>query len=130
MAYFAVNMTILKYLIVGTIAAIIDFSVFGLLVYFADLTWYWAACVSFLLATLANYLLVISFVFDSGVRFKQSHEVTLVFLVSLIGLVVNQIILYAAIAYLSSNLLIAKLIATGGMFFWNYFSRSRFIFKS
>lgn len=123
-------MTIFKYLIVGIIAAIIDFFVFGLLVYLAKTPWYWAACVSFLLATSVNYSLAISFVFNSGVRFRQFHELDLVFLVSLVGLLVNQIILYVAIELAYSNFLIAKLAATAGAFFWNYFSRSRFIFKS
>jgi putative flippase GtrA len=123
-------MTIFKYLIVGTLAAAIDFFVFGLLVYLTKTPWYWAACISFLFATSVNYFLAITFVFNSGIRFRQLHEFGLVFLVSVVGLLVNQIILYVAIELASSNLLIAKLVATAGAFFWNYFSRSKFIFKS
>lgn len=122
-------MKILKYLLVGAIAATIDFSIFGLLVYLIGIPWYWAGCIGFLIATSVNYLLAVSFVFKSGVRFNRSYEVGLVFLVSLIGLLLNQIILYLCIESFFINPLIAKLMATGGVFFWNYFARSKYIFK-
>jgi putative flippase GtrA len=69
-------------------------------------------------------------VFHSGARFSRHHEVLLVFLVSLAGLAVNQAILYVCISRLAVGILPAKLLATGGVFLWNYHLRSRFVFAS
>lgn len=117
------------YLVVGGVAALVDFIGFGLLLYGLSLTWFWAALISFILATFVNYWLSIRFVFRSGVRFKRNHEVALVFLVSSVGLFVNQMTLYVGIGLLYISPVLAKVGATGGVFFWNYLTRSRFIFK-
>lgn len=119
-----------RYFFVGGVAALVDFSVFSLLLYGLSVNWFWAAFVSFLLATAVNYVLSVRHVFESGIRFRRSHEISLVFLVSGIGLAINQLALYFGIVLLGIYPLVAKIGATGVVFFWNFFARSRFIFKS
>jgi len=53
----------------------------------------------------------------------------LIFFVSFIGLIVNQLILWQCIDFLTLDPLIAKISATGIVFFWNYSARNHFIFK-
>lgn len=123
-------MTIVKYFFVGGTAACIDI---GLFAYFAAyLGWPWlpVSVASFILATLANYYLSIKFVFVSGVRFNKTHEILGVFLISGIALIINQIILFISIEVIQLRLIIAKIMATGIVFFWNYFGRKYIIFKS
>lgn len=121
---------LLRYFIVGGVAAIVDFLLFALLVQMTGWPWFWGGLVSFSLATAVNYVLSIRFVFSSGARFvRRQHEILLVFLVSLAGLGVNQAVLWFCIEKLSVNALIAKIIGTGIVFFWNYFSRRNFIFR-
>jgi putative flippase GtrA len=84
----------------------------------------------FVIATAVNYFLSIRFVFESGVRFEFFREISLVFLISLIGLGVNQAVLYLGIGILGWEMLFTKLCATGVVFFWNFAGRSQFIFKS
>ena len=122
--------TFFRYFAVGGAAAVVDFAVFGGLLYGFSVNWFWAALASFILATAVNYMLSIRHVFESGVRFNKGHEISLVFLVSGIGLVINQAVLYLAIGLLDFYPLAAKVVATGVVFFWNFFARSRFIFKS
>lgn len=83
---------------------------------------------SFVAATLVNYVLSVRFVFVSGVRFRKRWEVALVFLVSAVGLVINQAILAACVELAHASLLVAKLAATGVVFFWNYIARRVFVF--
>lgn len=85
--------------------------------------------VGFIIATAVNYFLSIRFVFESGVRFGFQKEISLVFLISLIGLGVNQAALYLGIGILGWDMLFIKLCATGAVFFWNFGARSQFIFK-
>ena len=118
-----------RYFAVGGVAAAVDFVVFGSLLYGAGVQWFWAALFSFLCATTVNYLLSIRHVFASGVRFEKHQEISLVFVVSGLGLIVNQAVLYVGIELLGFYPLLSKVGATGIVFFWNFFVRSRFIFK-
>ena len=122
-------MKFIKYFFVGGVAAIVDFLVFALFVKIFKLPWFISGITGFVLATLVNYLLSIKHVFTSGARFKKHKEIILIFLVSFIGLIVNQFILWQCIEFLSLDPLISKIIATGIVFFWNYSARNHFIFK-
>jgi putative flippase GtrA len=123
-------MKFIRYFFVGSAAAVLDFFVFALLTKCVHLAWFWSAVASFALATLINYLLSIRFVFQSGARFsRKHHEVALVFLASLIGLAINQAILWICIDRARIDPLLAKVVGTGVVFFWNYFARRNFVFK-
>ncbi|WP_295384887.1 GtrA family protein [uncultured Thiodictyon sp.] len=123
-------MRVFRYFFVGGAAAAVDIGLFGLLVKGVGLPWFPVAVVSFGLATAVNYFLSIRYVFDSGVRFASHHEVLLVFVVSAVGLAINQAVLWVLIQYTPVDVLLAKMAATGGVFFWNYGARSRFIFRA
>lgn len=123
-------MKLVRYFLVGGVAAAVDIGVFGLLAKVLALPWFPVAVFSFLLATAVNYWLSVRHVFQSGVRFAKLHEAILVYFVSGVGLVLNQTILWLLIEIWSWDILLAKIAATGGVFFWNYLSRSRFIFKA
>ena len=123
-------MKFVRYFFVGGAAAALDFLMFALLTKGVHMDWFWSAVTSFILATLLNYVLSIRFVFQSGVRFpRKHHEVTLVFLVSLVGLAINQGVLWICIDSAHFDPLLAKVVGTGVVFFWNYFARRHFVFK-
>ncbi len=123
-------MIIARYFLVGGASAAVDFSVFALL--YSGVGWHWfpSAAISFLLATAFNYALSVYFVFTSGVRFAKRHEISLVFLVSAIGLGMNQLALWAGFEMLGIDVYIAKVMATGAVFFWNFGARRYFIFRA
>jgi putative flippase GtrA len=124
-----VSMKFVRYFVVGGIAAVVDIGGFLWLAGPLHMYWFAAACVSFTLATLVNYVLSVRFVFDSGVRFRKHQEISLVFLISLIGLACNQIVLGVMIMQIGTSRPIAKLVATGAVFFWNYGARKHFVFS-
>jgi putative flippase GtrA len=123
-------MKIAKYFVVGGMAAVVDIGLFYLGAGVAGWNYLIVGTVSFTLATWVNYVISVRVVFQSGARFSRHHELLLVFLVSCAGLAINQAILYACISRLSIAILPAKLVATGGVFLWNYLLRSRFVFAS
>ncbi|MDA1330652.1 MAG: GtrA family protein [Chloroflexi bacterium] len=122
-------MKLIRYFCVGGAAAVVDITLFTALAQFAGFPWFPVAVFSFVVATLVNYFLSINYVFDSSVRFRKRHEVVLVFFASGIGLVANQVILWILIEVQGMHLVAAKIIATGGVFFWNYAARRLFIFR-
>ena len=122
-------MKIVRYLVVGGTAATVDLLLFGLLAVVVGVHWFVAAAISFVPATAVNYLLSIRFVFDSQVRFGRRSEVSLVFAVSAIGLAINEVLLWVAIEGVGLPLLISKVLASGGVFLWNYGLRAYYIFS-
>ena len=121
-------MRLIKYFFVGGAAAIVDIGFFSLFANFLGFPWFPVSICTFVLATLVNYLLSIRFVFESGTRHRKHIEVIGVFAISALALLVNQVVLYIAIEWLGWHLIISKIIATGTVFFWNYFGRSKLIF--
>jgi putative flippase GtrA len=113
---------------VGGVAACVDIGLFMFFAQYMGLPYLRVSAASFVVATLVNYLLSIRFVFVSGQRFRRRWEVALVFLVSAIGLVLNQAILAFSVESLKLSLLLSKLAATGVVFFWNYFARRVLVF--
>ena len=123
-------MKIARYFVVGGASAVVDFALFGiLLLILGSEKWFVSAAASFIVATGFNYLLSIRMVFSAGVRFGRGHEIMLVFLVSLVGLALNQFTLWLFHQMLGWNVWVAKCIATASAFLWNYTARNSFIFR-
>ena len=122
-------MKVVSYFFVGATAAIVDIAVFGILVKIFSLPWFPVAIFSFILATTVNYALSVRFVFESQVRFSRQQEMYLVFFVSAIGLFFNQLFLWLFIEQWKIDELLANLMASAAVFFWNYLSRRTYIFR-
>lgn len=123
-------MKIIRYGLVGATAATIDFSIFAVFAKWLGFNYLVVGCVGFIVATAVNYILSVRFVFQRGVRFRPVQEVALIFLVSGLGLVVNQGVLYVGIGVLGWEMLLTKVLATGSVFLWNFGIRSGFVFKA
>lgn len=118
-----------RYFLVGGSAALLDWGMFALLAIYGSLHYLIAATISFLLATLLNYVLSIKFVFQSGVRFSKQRELSLVFLVSGLGLAIHHLGLSLMLEIFALPLMVAKITATGIVFFWNFLLRQKIIFR-
>ncbi len=122
-------MKIFRYAGVGATAATVDFLIFAVFAKLLNFNYLAVGAVGFIIATTINYFLSVRFVFESGVRFGFRKEISLVFLISFVGLGVNQAVLYFGIGILGWEMLLVKLCATGSVFFLNFSVRSQFIFK-
>lgn len=122
-------MRIVRYFFVGGVAAAIDIGLFFIFAKQVGWNYLLVGAGSFVVATLANYLLSVRLVFQSGARFARHHELLLVYLVSFVGLAVNQTALYVGVEMLLIDMMFAKLFATAMVFFWNYGVRAHFIFR-
>jgi putative flippase GtrA len=119
-----------KYFGVGAVASAIDLSLFSLFAGVLGYNYLAVGCVTFILATAANYALSVRYVFESGARFVRRHEILLVFVVSAIGLAFNQLILYAGVEFARLNVIVSKVLATAVVFGWNYLARANFVFRA
>lgn len=80
---------------------------------------------AFGVSTMYHYILCNIFVFDSGSRYKRGKELTLVFLVSSIGLGWNLALMwiFTSQALLGLNPMMSKIMASAIVTVWNYLSR-------
>lgn len=123
-------MKLIRYFFVGGASAGVDFALFvSALIIFGEESWFAAAAMSFVVATSFNYALSIRVVFVAGARFSRTNEIILVFLVSLVGLLVNQAAMWLFYKVGGVHILISKCMATGVVFYWNFTTRNYFIFR-
>lgn len=124
-----ISLKIIRYFFVGSVAATIDIGVFFLFAKLLGYNYFFVGCLSFLLATAVNYALSIRLVFRSGVRFTKKTELVFVYVVSLVGLGLNQLILFLLVEFVGTELMLSKLTATGCVFVWNFAARNFFVFR-
>jgi putative flippase GtrA len=117
-----------RYFLVGGFCSAIDIGIFTLFAKYLGLPYLRVAAASFVLATLVNYWLGIRFVFVSGQRFRRRWEFAMVFAVSAAGLAFNGAILWLGVEFGHLDLVVAKVAATGCVFFWNFLARRVLIF--
>lgn len=121
-------MKIVKYFVVGGVAAGVDISIFFVFAKVLGLNYLAVSTVGFITATLVNYLLSIRHVFESGVRFSKKKELFFVYAVSVIALSVNQTVLFVMVDLVKGELMFSKVVATGSVFLWNYYARKNYVF--
>ena len=127
------------YLVVGGTAALVEWGLFYLfLSIFSGIkreaftgTVLAATALAFAIATLYHYFLGNVFVFEQGSRHERGVEVSLVFLVSTIGLLGNLVLMWI---FTSPRILglppfYSKVLASAVVTVWNYGSRKKWIFK-
>jgi putative flippase GtrA len=122
--------TLPRYFVAGGIAGLFDFLFFLLFNTLLGFYYLWVGISGFILATFINYWLSILFVFNSGARFSRRTEIISVYVVSLVGLLLHALILAIAIEKFVLPGPIAKILATGSVFIWNYTARHYYVFRA
>ena len=119
---------ILKFGIVGVIATIIDFAVLYILTEFIHIHYLVSSIISFTVSVIFNYILSIKWVFE--VNHKQTKKDFILFVVlSVIGLGINELIMYLMVDKLGIHYMFTKIFATGVVMVYNFITRKIFIEK-
>ncbi len=115
-----------KFAIVGVIAAIVDVGVLVVLKELLFIDVLISSAVSFSISVTVNYLLSMTFVFKSK---KQSRikEFIIFVLLSIGGLILNQVILWFGIDFLSLHYLVVKFLAMVIVPVYNFITRKVFL---
>ena len=121
-------MQIIKFVIVGGIATIIDYIIFFLLHELLKVPTLPSNITSFTISVIYNYIASVKWVFD--VKKDDPKKQFIVFIIlSLIGLLINTIIVYITIDILKWWSIIAKVLATGIVMVFNFITRKLFLEK-
>ena len=117
------------YTMIGGASALVDWGLFYLLAIILDINYILSGTISFTLATLFNYFIGITFLFDSTARFTKQNEILLIFLISLIGLTINLFFLFLFSSWFLLSLMGSKILASVFALVWNFSMRNYYIFK-
>lgn len=121
---------IIKFGIVGVLAAIIDFGLLAILTEFLGIYYLLSAAISFIVATIFNYIASMKYVFDSRYEKGQKHQELFIFVIlSLIGLGLNQVFMWFFVEITVLHYIIAKVLATILVMAWNFISRKIWLEK-
>ncbi len=117
-----------RYFLVGGASALVDWAFFTIFLYVADLHYLLAGTASFIFATALNYVLSVRYVFKGG-RYSRRAEITLVYIVSGISILINLGVLSGLVEFMAMHPLLAKIFGTASAFGWNFGTRYFWIFK-
>ena len=118
---------ILKFIVVGGIATIIDFAVLYLLKEFIGLNEILANTISFTVSVIYNYIASIKWVFDVDKDKNEKQQFIIFIVFSIIGLLINNLILWICIDKFNIHYLIGKVFATGIVMIFNFITRKKFL---
>ena len=116
------------YFAVGGTCAAMDWALFALFLYGADLYYLLSATISFVIATGVNYVLSVRYVFEIGRRSRR-ELIVLVYIASGVGILINLAVLSGLIEVVGLHPMLAKVVGTGSAFGWNFASRYFWIFE-
>ena len=123
-----ISMQGLKYIIAGFITMVIDFGVTWLLL--PEFQLIIANSIGFLLANVTNFLLAHRWVFQSEIPPQQSAKTYVsVLVVSLVGLLLSDCIVWLAISQWDVPFLISKIFAAIICLVWNFGARKIWIYR-
>lgn len=118
---------ILKFGVVGGIAFVIDYGILFLLAKVIGLNELLSAAISFIVSLTFNYFLSTKWVFDAK---KQTPKEVIIFvLLSVVGLGINEVLIYLGTKKLGIDVMIVKLFATAIVMVYNFITRKLIIEK-
>jgi len=133
----ALTTEIMRFLIVGALAFVVDFSVLSFTaehIFHTEHGWglYLATALGFLAGVVVNYVLSVLFVFRNA-RTNSSSRTYNAFLLfaglGFIGFLLTEIGMYLGVGIFAINYQLAKMLVTGVVLCWNYLSRKLILFK-
>ena len=118
-----------RYLIVGGIAFVLDFTTLFLLTSIFHIHYLYSAAIGFVLGLTCNYVLSIGWVFSSRNVRNRYVEYGVFALIGVIGLGLNELAIWLLTAGSGFHYTLSKIGATVIVFFWNFSCRKFLLFR-
>jgi putative flippase GtrA len=118
---------IVKFTVVGGLAFIIDYATIIICKEIFNINVLLSAAIAFTVSVIFNYILSIKWVFD--VKQKRSKEKNFIYFIilSIIGLILTEIIMWIGTDLVNIHYLFVKIIATAIVMVFNFITRKAFL---
>ena len=120
---------LIRYGFVGGVAFVADYLTLYLLTDVAGVNYLWSAAIAFIIGLIVNYILSNLIVFTTHRLKKRWVEFMVFAIIGVIGLGLNELIMYCSSDLLGLHYMVSKLISTVIVFFWNFFARKLTLFN-
>ena len=118
---------IINFGLVGVVATAIEYVLLIILIVIFNMDVLIASGIAFTISLLFNYILSIKYVFIDKKEMSKTKEMTGFFITALIGLGINQLMMYTLVNMVNIYYLFAKVVSTGTVMIWNFVSRHMFL---
>ena len=118
---------IFKFAIVGGIATIIDFVFLYIFREFCHFPVLVSNTLSFCISVIYNYTASVRWVFDVNKEKDAKKQFVIFIIFSVIGLLINDLIMWVSVDFLHVYYLLAKIIATAVVMVFNFVTRKMFL---
>lgn len=122
------SMQMFRYLFVGGVSFVADYTVLFLLKEFCALHYLLAAALAFCAGIIINFILTKLLVFQVVMQ-NKIRERTIFALICLAGLLYTEGIMFILTDLLGAHYLISKIAATVIVFFWNFFAKKLILYR-
>ena len=118
---------IMKFGVVGGIAFIIDYICFIISKEIFGLSVLLSAAIAFIISVIFNYILSIKWVFNVNKEIDQKKNFIIFIVLSIIGLILTEIIMWFGTDIIKISYLIVKIFATAIVMVFNFITRKIFL---
>ncbi len=112
-----------RYTFVGGIAFLVDFITLYCFTEIFNIHYLISAAIAFIFGLTTNYILSIIWVFKYRKVRNKIFEFGIFALIGIVGLVLNELIIWTFTEFLAFHYLISKIFSTAIVYFWNFFAR-------
>ena len=118
---------IMKFGVVGIIAFFIDYGLLALLTEAFGINYLVSATISFTASVIFNYIATMRYVFTHKQGMSRRREFDNFVVLSVIGLGINNLCMWAGVELIGVHYLIVKIGATFLVMVWNFVTRKKFL---
>ncbi len=120
---------IIKFGFVGFLCFFIDYGIMVFLTEVVHINYLISSGCSFCVSVVVNYILSIKYVFDADKDANKIKEFLVFLILSIGGLIINQIVMWIAVDGIGIHYMISKIGATAIVMVYNFITRKKFIEK-
>ena len=118
---------LMKFGVVGFIAFLIDYGLLAFCTEILHINYLVSATIGFTVSVVFNYLASMRYVFTHKEEMSRRREFIIFVVLSIVGLVINNAILWAGVELLHVHYLIVKIFATAVVMVRNFVTRKIFL---